>query len=89
MQKEEIMNKQELDEKIIDTIESIEAHVDMNYDMCAFDKKAYLLDITQACAKHFFERIEKKAISEDEGSIRVVVLDDICKIFDSTTQDKK
>ncbi len=56
------MNKQELDEKIFEIIERIEAHVDMNYDMCDFDKKAYLLDITQACAEHFLERIEKERL---------------------------
>ncbi len=43
------MNNEKLEKEIISIIERIETHASTNYDMCDFDKKAYLSDILKAC----------------------------------------
>ena len=104
------MNKQELDEKIKQIFNSectrrwkeqgiwnycghpmpCPKHTDIIFWKYDVGKQ-----ITKACAKHFFERIEglptRKGIEEKGGWQRMDLKSfvDIKKVFDSTTQDKK
>ena len=96
------MNKQELDEKIkiivcintsLNKANITENNCQYGQWDCIHKKKCWekVEHITQACAKHFLERIVKDATDCDcgDGSFKVVPLDLVRKIFDSTTQDKK
>ena len=55
------MNNEKLEKEIISIIERIETHASTDYDICDFDKKAFLSDILKACEKFKKGRVDSDA----------------------------